>query len=408
MARPCPQQTAFGPELRRQRLQARLSLAELGAKVHYSPSYLSRLETGERRPSEDVARKLDQALRINGVLQGMLGRPVEPDDGASEGWLSPYDIQASPVAGEISPSVGVVLDAMRQGLVHLRAVGQVSAPAAVQALASEQSGSLTEACAGWTVLERAQALVLASRYAEFAGWMAQEADDDATAFRLTRRAAALAAAANDRELVAYALIRRAVILLCRGRQHARKVIDLARQVRAEASDPWIRGMAVQREAQGYALLGEDGRCRRALDEADALVSAPAGGADAMAAVPLGSSHGTDSTTILRGWCLHELGDPDGAAHALTAGLRQVPGTASRARSRLGARLALSLTGAGDVDQACTVLESVLPLAPLVDSATLRTDLRRVGTDLRRWHNHAAVRLIWPELTAATTGAPVAQ
>jgi hypothetical protein len=265
-------------------------------------------------------------------------------------------------------------------------------------MAAHQSDVLVGISAPWTAAERAPALVLASRYAEFAGWMAQEAGDAGLAERLTHRAATLAVAGNDQALVAYTMIRRAVISLYRGR--AGEVLDLARRARAETSADPVRGMAVQREAQGYALLGDDRACRRALDEADELLSRPDDG-DML--VPLGSSHGTDSTATVRGWCLQELGDPGGAATALAAGLAQVPELAGRARSRLGARLALSLTCAGELDEACALLESVLPLAPLVDSATLRTDLRRLNTRLRRWHNHTAVRQIWPTLTAAATG-----
>lgn len=75
----------------------------------------------------------------------------------------------------------------------------------------------------------------------------------------------------------------------------------------------------------------------------------------------------------------------------------------RGSGRWGARLALSLAGSREVEQACHVVEPVLRSAPMIDSATIRKDLRKLNAALRRWDSNPQVRRIAPALTAVSTG-----
>jgi transcriptional regulator with XRE-family HTH domain len=52
----------FGLEVRRERLAARMSLADLARIVGYHPSQVSRVERGQRTPSEKFARGCDRAF----------------------------------------------------------------------------------------------------------------------------------------------------------------------------------------------------------------------------------------------------------------------------------------------------------------------------------------------------------
>ncbi|MFC0527233.1 helix-turn-helix domain-containing protein [Phytohabitans kaempferiae] len=58
----------FGGMLRELRTQRGLSLSQLGRMVHYNKGYLSRVESGQRQPSEDLARRCDDALQARGDL----------------------------------------------------------------------------------------------------------------------------------------------------------------------------------------------------------------------------------------------------------------------------------------------------------------------------------------------------
>lgn len=67
-----------GVELRRLRTERGLSLSELALQVHYSTGYLSKLETGKKRITREVASLVDEVLGTGGVLAGLVLIPEGP------------------------------------------------------------------------------------------------------------------------------------------------------------------------------------------------------------------------------------------------------------------------------------------------------------------------------------------
>lgn len=59
---------SFPAQLRRLRQERGLSLTDLARQTHYSKGYLSKIETGTKRATVDVARLCDQVLRAEGEL----------------------------------------------------------------------------------------------------------------------------------------------------------------------------------------------------------------------------------------------------------------------------------------------------------------------------------------------------
>ncbi|MDT0468545.1 helix-turn-helix domain-containing protein [Streptomyces sp. DSM 41699] len=59
---------SFAARLRRLRRQRGLSLADLARQTHYSKGYLSKIETGAKPPTVDVARRCDRILAAEGEL----------------------------------------------------------------------------------------------------------------------------------------------------------------------------------------------------------------------------------------------------------------------------------------------------------------------------------------------------
>jgi transcriptional regulator with XRE-family HTH domain len=59
----------FADELRAARERAGLTAAELGARVNYSGSQISMIETRRRTATRDLARRLDAALETTGTLE---------------------------------------------------------------------------------------------------------------------------------------------------------------------------------------------------------------------------------------------------------------------------------------------------------------------------------------------------
>lgn len=87
---------SFGAELRRLRTERGTSLAGLSERTHYSKGYLSKLETGAKRASVELAARLDEALEAGGLLVELVAaehRPVcpyrglEPYGAADAGWF---------------------------------------------------------------------------------------------------------------------------------------------------------------------------------------------------------------------------------------------------------------------------------------------------------------------------------
>jgi ATP/maltotriose-dependent transcriptional regulator MalT len=195
---------------------------------------------------------------------------------------------------------------------------------------------------------------------------------------------------------AYGLVRRALVTLYRS--DAIQTVALARQAQAQSPLPWrIRGLAALREAQGLALAGDAAACRDALRRAgrDLARADAIDGADGV--LPALGSTLADSTAMVTGWCLYDLGRPAEAAAVLDKEIRRLPEDARRTRTRFTTRQALACAAAGEVDQACALTGHLLPDASEVASATIRHDLYQLARTLRRWPSHPPVREIQPGL-----------
>jgi transcriptional regulator with XRE-family HTH domain len=432
----------FGAELRRRRTGAGLSLADLAGLVHYSKSYLSRLETGAKAPGVDLARRCDAVLEADGALAALVQEDEESgagqaaaaeddaqraddesrvwimelsDDGASR--FTPVSRRAAiamtgaPLLGlTVSPAAPlsralaaetVPVDPFVAMFGQLRQLGQAASPAIVLPTVIAQAHALQGIAASARGERKASLLLLAARYAEYAGWLAQESGDPRAALWWTDRAVEMATAADDREMAANALIRRAVIALYR--DDAMQTIELSRLAQADHSiSPRIRGLAALQEAQGHALAGDLSSCERTLDRGSALFEAAA--RDDAAVLALGPVSTPDLAAAIRGWCYHDRARPGAAADVLDPELERMPESARRTYARFGARLALSKAAAGDIDSACALAWHVVDAAVVVDSATVRVELGRLAHALARWSGRPEVQAVRRRLIEALQGA----
>ncbi|MDT7843876.1 helix-turn-helix transcriptional regulator [Streptomyces justiciae] len=430
------QPRVFGAELRRLRIEAGLTLTQLAATVHYSKGQLSKIETGGKQAGVELARLCDAALDAGGRLAALV--PAEParrrtahranDPGEvpapPPSWPTPEKSQ--PTAPYESPppsrrqviavgaasflAVGTsepqqasaddtLLGTYRTLLNDYRRIGQMSPPDVLVPVLAEQTRALTSLAARSGSRTGRELLALASRFAEYTGWLAQETGDEGAALRWTAHAVELAAASGDGDLASYALVRRALITYYRG--EAADTIALAEGARVGTLPPRIRGLATQRAAQGHAIAGDHGACMRGLDQARALLGKEPGPAGAPV---LGPTHLSDPVSMITGWCLVDLGRPQAAAAILDEECARVPTGAWRTEVRYGVRRALAHALAGEIDHACDLTGRLLPLTANVASATVRTDLRRLSRTLARHPRNQSYLAIAPQLTAALTPA----
>jgi hypothetical protein len=418
-------------------MKAGVSLKELADRTHYTKGYLSKIENGARRPTVMLARQCDVALGAHGALSSLVGvRTSErldvagvPESG-TETWVLEMDENGSvwfrPVARRTILATGAgwlltsqltrgpgdtppidetnyagVIDTFLRVFTELRQLGQRVRPSAVIPTLITQAHALRDVASSATGTTRSDALRLASRYAEYTGWMAQEAGEETAALWWTDQAVAMAAAGGDHELAAYGLVRRALVTLYA--DDPAQTIALAQCAqRHPAAGDRVRGLAAQREAQGHALTGQYTECMRALDRATELIGrhAPEDGTPV-----LGPSTVSNPVALTRAWCLHDLGSTREAAELLDHELSGAPANAVRFRARWGARRALAYALSGEVDHACELAGVLLAEYAAIDSATIRADMRKLARTLGRWLDRGPVRAIYPALTAVTTGKP---
>ncbi|MFG2556748.1 helix-turn-helix domain-containing protein [Streptomyces sp. NPDC048581] len=430
------QPPVFGAELRRLRIAAGLTLTQLASSVHYSKGQLSKIETGRKRASPELARLCDAALDAQGALAALV--PVRPPQAeavrpyshrVAEGTLPGVE-HALPDSGSPTPpsrrqviavgaasvlavgaaeqpprgpSVahsGSMEGAYRALLDQYRRLGQMSPPDTLLPVLAEQTHALRRLAARSGSRSGGRLLALASHFAVFTGWLGQEAGNEESALHWTAHAVDLADASGDRDLASYALVRRALITYYRG--EATETVALAEGARSPRLPPRIRGLAAQREAQGHALAGDHDACMRGLERARLLLGQAS---ESSGAPVLGSTHLGDPVSMITGWCLLDLGRPRAAAEVLDRECARLPVTAWRAQARYGVRRALAHAMAGEIDHACALTEELLPLTASVSSATVTTDLRRLARTLARHPRNRSYLSVAPRLTAALTPAP---
>ena len=417
----------FGEELRRRRIASGLSLRELAVRVHYSRGYLSKVETRQAPASIELARLCDAALRAGGALIALAQpRPRAQAEGelAGETWTVTMDPGAGswfttahtrgpgggptggvrlavsvprPAGG--SPSDQATVEAFRAWFRQLRALGQQVSPGVLLPMLIAQTHTLRQLAAAARDADKRTLLRLASHYAEYAGWMSQEAGDDRAALWWTDQATNFAIVAGDPVMGSYALVRHALISLYSN--DPAQAISLGQRAQSDARAPArVRGLAALHEAQGHALAGGYDDCHRALERARRHLAQHDDEPDAPI---LGTSTVVDPASMVAGWCLHDLGRPGDATPILNEEIARLPSYAYRSRARFATRRALAYATAGELDHACEVTHQLLPEARVVASATIRIDLHRLARALGRWPRHHAVLQLQPHLDSALAG-----
>jgi transcriptional regulator with XRE-family HTH domain len=408
----------FATELRTRRLAAALSLSALSRLVHYSKSHLSKVENRLKIPSPDLARRCDAQLGADGALAAMVpdrrGADVPPaaesaalwtmglgPDGRSEFAGGRFPVASLGVATTFSwmlqPTVpprhtrDTTIPAFQAMLGEMRRLGQTMAPGALLPVLVAQTNALRVMAPQATADERDKLLLLAARYAEYAGWMAQEAGSDEAAMWWTDQSCEMSETAGYPDLAAYALVRQALIAMYRA--DSRSTVLLARLAQEQTCIPRIVGLAALREAQGHALANNLESCLRALDLARDRLDAAVLGDEPI----IGTSSVSDPVTMAHAWCLFDLGRPAESAEMFAAQLPSIPAHAHRARARFSARFALALAAIGEADDACVAAARVIDTLSRAESATIRHDLRRLAFELGRSPRSSGVRDFMPRL-----------
>lgn len=344
----------FGVELARLRARQRWTVRQLARRASVSEGQISNLESGRRNPTLPMAAACDTALGADGAL-------IRLAESAQRGTPTQHPVEVdSCVAGYTR-----ILD-------ELKDLGRSAGPRYVDASLRSITRILTETAEHAETDQNHEVWRLASRYAEYTGWMAQEAGNPAEALRWTDLAVRWGEDGGDETMAAYALVRRASIAEYRG--DAASAIRLAGQAATHsAATPLIRAHAARREAQGHAYLGEYEACREALER-----SRDHARQDSRHGTRWGPRIENGNPRLIEASCMIGLGRFEQAADLFATELERYPALPpdDNSRTRFALRQATAVASMDRLDQACHIIETLLPAIRKLDSATIRTDLGR--------------------------------
>ncbi len=237
-------------------------------------------------------------------------------------------------------------------------------------------------------------------YAEFAGWLSQDAGDDTTATGWYRRSLEWSEAAGDARMASFVLTRRAVQHLATADTRKASRLAVAAQRDGSPVTARVRAIAAQTEALAHAMSGDHGESDRALSIAAQLVDRA--DADDIAGDPSIGRYCEMPLylAISQAKCHLELKRPAEAVAAFTAVLNMLPADFHRDRGQYLSRLARAHVLAEQPDEACARAEESLAIAIATGSTRTITELRHLHADLRPWESSAAVARLTEALAHA--------
>lgn len=355
---------------------------ELGTMAGFSQSAISRLESGSNLAYDlRILRTLAKLLGIPPRLLGLAEEtPAEPVGRVPALFGVPDHLVGPDGTGAFAPELISHLLITRR-IVNDADNWRTSGPLIPAVRQLYQLADRLRRSARGTL--RRDMLRVAALYAEFYGWLREEAGDLTAAGQWTARALEQGQAADDRDIVAYAFVRMSQLAEVDG--DADRVIGLARAAQREPGlSDRVRALALQQEARGYARSGNVAACLSRLDQAAAMADefTPVAGDE----YEIGYCYGRHHIDLQRAACLLTMGR---AADAVAAYQLAKPTWGFVCHWEQGlhaAKLAIALARTGEVEQAATVGHEALAMAGAADSELVRTELRQ----LREWSDVPAI------------------
>jgi hypothetical protein len=232
-----------------------------------------------------------------------------------------------------------------------------------------------------------QLLATQAKWAEFAGWLSDDAGDLTMGIWWTDRAMELSQEAADVDLTAYVLARKAQQAWSRSRHNRRgiaQIIGLAEAaVRNKNASPSILAFGRILEAHGHALLGDATASQRALGLAEELVAVPYDGPLTSEGGRLGGFCTPVYLRVQEANCWLSLDKPGRAVDAFNLALTAWPAAQERERGLHLAQLSFAYAAAGQPDEAIAAGLQAVYVASATQSARIAFELdamtKRLGS-----------------------------
>jgi transcriptional regulator with XRE-family HTH domain len=251
-------------ELRQRRNRRDLSYRQLAALANVSPTHISDLEKGTRRPTLATVTALDKALEAHGTLVAMLRSPA-PED--VEGELEALELEQRARASDVSDST---LDRLDRTADSMAMAYATTPPAELLPRVRRHLRYVDQLLDGRKTLSQHRRLLVVG------GWLSLlratlhvDLQHRAAAAAHLETAAAFAEQAGHPEIAAWCLETEAWDHLTRGR--FRQAVELSQHAQAVA--PAAGSAIVQATAQegrAWARLGDQAATRSALGRVERM------------------------------------------------------------------------------------------------------------------------------------------
>jgi transcriptional regulator with XRE-family HTH domain len=215
---------------------------------------------------------------------------------------------------------------------------------------------------------RTELLTVGARWAEFAAWLYQDAGHARPAASWADRAMEWAEEAGNPVMVAYVLVRKAN--QAAERRDAARTVGLAQAAQRHRLPARVQAVALQQEAHGHALIGDETQSLRALDQSLTLAARGDEGP--------GRYCTPGYVEIQRATCWQELGQPGRAIPVLERELAGLPAVHHRDRGVYLARTAAAYTAIGERDHALAMVREARAVATATGSRRILRELRRTA------------------------------
>jgi len=357
---------------------------------------LSEYKMHKRAPTMETFKKFADGLALPPAARLALGLASEAAGSGSFEVAGgrPADIAGAglgdvrPLLSNLSRTSAVpVLSALRgmhRGYVEAdRLMGSLCVVGPIQL----QMPVIEKACEVSRGADRIEMLRFACQFAEFGGWIFQDAGDLTCAMQWTNRALDYALELGDERVIAYTLMRKAMIATEGGTPAQGLGIADAALRRKDSLTPRLRAVILRQRSYSNAVLGEVIATARDADEA--VTEAVAGEnqdeedrapycTPTYAAMEAGAS-----------WVL--LGHPKTAIPILEKSRSEwADHTEVRDYALCVSRLALAYAAAGDVERACAAADEVVALAQGLGSRRVAVQLSLLYRGLEKWRRDPAV------------------
>lgn len=335
-------------------------------------SQLSRIESGRNRV--DTLDKLIHYARSLKMPADLLW--FELPDQKNEAPKRSGDVFALPdgplVTATSTRTEGALADSLLGTLDSYYSVDNLAGPQSLVNIAPQQLRFIENLLSNARGKDRKQLLYVGARYAEFAGWIYQDAGAPNSAMQMSSIALDFAHEVDDEMLISYILMRRSNIATDAKRPElALKLADAALD-KSTRLPPRYRAVALRQRAQAFAQLDQLDDCASTLELAFKSAESSVDSEKDLAQyctpeyVEMEAAH-----------CWIELGQPNKAIGTLQHSLAEWKPGFRRDLGLCLARLAVAHAGSGQIENALIVADRSLDIARDTKSFRTETQLARI-------------------------------